>query len=78
MATPIAAQSTGPSPAPAVDFRISRTPLAIRLDGVLDEAAWRAADSITDFRQRDPQEGAPATERTVVRVLATPNGLAVG
>jgi hypothetical protein len=78
VATPIAAQPAGSLPAPVVDFRIARTTLAIRLDGVLDEAAWRAADSITDFRQRDPQEGAPATERTVVRVLATPNGLAVG
>jgi hypothetical protein len=64
--------------ATSVDFRVTRTPVNIRLDGKLDEAAWLSADSITDFRQRDPSEGAPASERTVVRVLSTPAGLAVG
>ena len=33
------------------------------------------ADSITAFTQRDPHEGQPATERTVVRLLRTPHGL---
>ena len=60
------------------DFRARRTREAIILDGRLTEALWAQADSITDFRQRDPREGAPATERTVVRLLATPAGLAVG
>jgi hypothetical protein len=61
-----------------LDFRITRSADAVRLDGKLDEPAWSMADSITDFRQKDPQEGAPASERTVVRLLATPAGLAVG
>ena len=30
---------------------------------------WLASDSITDFRQQEPEEGAPASERTVLRVL---------
>lgn len=47
----------------------------IRLDGRLDEPAWAATDSITDFRQREPREGAPATERTTVRVLAGSDAL---
>src|SRR6266516_1936664 len=38
------------------------------LDGRLDEPFWAAADSINDFRQREPLEGSPATERTVVKV----------
>ena len=29
---------------------------------------WAAADSIDDLRQREPRQGAPASERTVVRV----------
>src|SRR5207237_461401 len=33
-----------------------------------EEPFWAAADSIDDFRQREPLEGSPATERTVVRV----------
>lgn len=58
--------------------RVLRTSRLIRLDGELTEPEWLQADSITDFLQRDPQEGQPASERTVVRLLATPNGLAIG
>jgi hypothetical protein len=61
-----------------VDFRALRTSTSIQLDGRLSEAEWARADSITDFRQRDPAQGQPGSERTVVRVLATPDGLAVG
>ena len=48
------------------------------LDGRLSEPAWRAADSIAEFTQRDPDEGRPASERTVVRFIATQQGLYVG
>src|SRR5713101_5207575 len=41
---------------------------AVTLDGRLDESFWATADSIDDFRQREPLEGSPATERTVVKV----------
>ena len=41
----------------------------ISFDGRLGGSAWAGADSITDFRQREPSVGAPATERTVVKVL---------
>ncbi len=50
----------------------------IRLDGVLDEPDWALADSITDFHQKEPVEGGTPSERTVVRLLATPAGLAIG
>lgn len=62
------------STAPAA-VRALRTTAAIRLDGVPDEPAWLSADSITDFTQREPHEGESATERTVVRLLATDAGL---
>lgn len=48
---------------------------AIRLDGRLDEPAWTTADSITDFRQREPSVGAAATERTVVKLLRDDDAL---
>ncbi len=51
---------------------------ALRLDGRVDDAAWALADSIDDFTQSDPSEGAPASERTVVRFLRTPDGLWIG
>ena len=57
---------------------MAHTTAALRLDGVPDEPAWFTTDSITDFRQTDPHEGDPATERTVVRLLAAPVGLWVG
>ncbi len=66
-------------PANAIDIpRAFRTATRIELDGRFDEAEWALADSIDDFTQRDPDEGKPASERTVVRMLATPAGLAIG
>ena len=51
---------------------------AVRLDGSLAGPAWSAADSIVDFRQREPLEGAPASERTVVKVIRDARNLYVG
>ena len=47
-------------------IRVSDT---IKIDGLLDEAAWSLAQPATDFRQERPIEGATASERTEVRVL---------
>lgn len=58
--------------------RVHTTRDQLKLDGRLDEAAWARADSIDDFRQRDPAEGEPASERTVVRFLSARDGLWVG
>ena len=50
----------------------------VRIDGVLDEPAWRRATPATDFLQRDPDNGAPATERTEVRVVYDAARLVLG
>lgn len=50
----------------------------IAVDGVLDEAAWQTAQTIDTLRQREPDEGAPASERTQVRVLYSSTQLYVG
>ncbi|PYU21080.1 MAG: hypothetical protein DMG30_18710 [Acidobacteria bacterium] len=42
-----------------------------KLDGSLDDPLWQSAKTITDFRQREPYEGEPATEKTEVHVLFT-------
>src|SRR5438132_7018462 len=42
---------------------------ALKIDGLLDEAAWSLAQPATDFLQQQPTEGAPSSERTEVRVL---------
>src|SRR5207244_12022890 len=41
----------------------------IKIDGVLNETAWTNADVISDFRQEEPVEGEPATEKTEIRIL---------
>ncbi len=45
------------------------TNMPIELDGVLDEPAWAEAEPATDFIQREPFQGEPATEKTEVRIL---------
>ena len=50
----------------------------ILLDGVLTEAGWSTASPVSDFTQREPDEGAAATERTEVRVLYDDNAVYVG
>src|SRR6185437_5263325 len=51
---------------------------AIAIDGRLDDAAWNAASPITEFRQVDPDEGKPASQRTEVRFLYDDEALYVG
>ncbi len=70
---------TSPGPGGQVDttpklstrlmVRAARASSEIVLDGSLTDAAWAAALPVSDFTQREPNEGAPATERTDVRVL---------
>ena len=50
----------------------------ITLDGRLDEAAWAASTPATDFRQSEPNEGLPATQRTEVRILYDDVALYIG
>jgi Domain of unknown function (DUF5916) len=50
----------------------------IRVDGVLDEVAWKRAIPIGPLLQRDPKEGVPASEETDVRLLFDADNLYVG
>ena len=47
-------------------MRVDRAPV---LDGTLNDPLWQLAKPIDDFRQQEPFEGQPATERTEVRIL---------
>ncbi len=51
---------------------------SVRLDGSLDDEAWALAPALGDFTQKEPVEGAPATERTEVRFLYDDDALYVG
>lgn len=50
----------------------------VALDGRLDDPLWAEAPILESFTQREPDEGAPATERTEVRVVVTPRTIVVG
>ena len=49
-----------------VTVRPVRTTTPPEIDGQLDDAAWQDAARITEFVQREPVDGAPATEDTAV------------
>ena len=49
-----------------VTVRPRRTTTPPTVDGLLDDAVWGNAARITEFVQREPQDGAPATEDTDV------------
>src|SRR6185503_20021901 len=66
-----------PTP-PTSSLRAVRTDTAPTIDGHLDEAVWKTAEFAGNFRQYEPREGAPATERTEVRVLYDNVNLYVG
>jgi len=50
----------------------------IKIDGFLDEQVWQNGNSIENFVQRDPVEGAKPTEKTEVRVAYDDEALYVG
>src|SRR5829696_5452364 len=65
-AVPVLAQQvTGPG----ADIRASRTPQPPVIDGRLNDEVWGTVEAASQFTQRDPDEGKPATERTEVRFL---------
>ncbi len=55
-----------------------RTSEAMALDGLFDERTWGQAESSTDFRQREPAQGEPATERTEIRLVYDDKALYIG
>jgi hypothetical protein len=62
----------------AIDAERLDDAAAVTIDGVLDEPIWQGAPVATDFIQRDPDNGAPATERTEVRVVYDTSRLIFG
>ncbi len=50
----------------------------IRIDGRLDDEAWRQATPITDFTQKEPVENSPPTDRMEVRLAYDDDVLYVG
>ncbi len=55
--------------ATGVTVRAVRIDTPLRIDGRLDEAVYDRIESMSDFIQNDPVEGAPASEKTEVWLL---------
>jgi hypothetical protein len=55
-----------------------RSDQELRLDGRLDEPVWSQAVPATDFIQREPRNGEPASQRTEVRLVYSDRTLFIG
>ncbi|MCZ6917245.1 MAG: DUF5916 domain-containing protein [Gemmatimonadetes bacterium] len=53
-------------------------PVGVTIDGIFDEAVWQMVAPITGLRQQEPDEGAPATEATEIRVFHDSTTLYIG
>ncbi len=49
-----------------------------RIDGILDDAAWQAAEFFSDFLQKDPDEGAAPSNRTEIGILYDEHAIYIG
>lgn len=65
-----------PSPVDVVTVPVAPSP--IRVDGRLDDVAWRSAANLGPLTQREPVEGALPSENTVVLVTVDADHLYVG
>jgi hypothetical protein len=61
------------SPRPVARVARISTDEAPTIDADLSDLGWAKATVITDFKQREPDPGAPPTERTVLRVMHDEN-----
>lgn len=73
-----AATDSAALPAPKRQFRATRITEAIKIDGDLDEAAWREAPVATRFIESRPTPGRPEKHATEVRLLYDDAALYIG
>ena len=62
----------------AREARADRADAAPVIDGRMDDAVWARAAAVEGFVQREPVDGQPVSERTVVRLLYDDEALYVG
>jgi hypothetical protein len=59
-------------------LRVGDLPSDLRLDGLLDEGAWAAAETIGGLTMFEPFEGNPLSGKTTIRVLADSRAIVLG
>lgn len=60
-----------------IQIRALKLDEPISLDGTLNESIWQRAEQYDNFIQRDPDEGRPSSQRTVVKIAYDENALYV-
>ena len=76
-AVPTTVAADSPATAP-LRVRATRLAQPLTIDGLLTEPMWRLAERVTGFLQRDPTEGAQASESTVVYIAYDDAALYIG
>ena len=69
------AQSSASGEPPSIRIGVAG---AIQVDGELREPIWQTVDSIAGLTQLEPRQGAVASGRTVIRVVATADAIVFG
>jgi Domain of unknown function (DUF5916)/Carbohydrate family 9 binding domain-like len=59
-------------------IHIRKMDAKIHVDGKLDEPVWKEIEPITNFRQTQPVEGVPVSERTEARIFYDDNNIYFG
>ncbi len=72
------AQDTFAPPEEKKIFISTKSVNSIKIDGKLIEADWNRAQAITEFIQKNPDQGSPSTYKTEVRILYDEDYLYVG
>ncbi len=67
-ATILSVASSKTKPTSTLQVQALRLNETITVDGILAEAVWQNGSGISQFKQRDPNENAEPTEKTVVHV----------
>jgi len=75
--SPFLLAQSGHAPA-SKTLRAVRASEPPRIDGKLDDPVWQTAPVFSGFTQREPDQGAPASESTTVRFLYDDEALYVG
>ncbi len=74
----VSAQETFAPPEQPNIFRSAKSTSTIKIDGNLSESDWDKAVPITDFIQKNPNQGSPSSYKTEVRILHDNNYLYIG
>ena len=60
----VAAADPAPLPNPSLpDVQIQRVDSRLVVDGRLDEPIWKTAPAVTNFTQKEPNQGAPGSQQ---------------